>query len=125
MILFVNHLRNLSSLNDISNSKVLDIDKSKTILSELKDNYFKLLNTFDLSQTLKMHIICDHYEDYFELTGESLLKVSDEITESVHSRYRLFEERHGYVCNMKGTSGHSRKQQKSIVHYNSLNIGDV
>ena len=52
-----------------------------------------------------MHIICDHYEDYFELTGESLLKVSDEITESVHSRYRLFEERHGYACNKKGTSG--------------------
>ena len=101
------------------------IDKCETILSELKDNYFKLLNIFDLSQTLKMHIICDHYEDYFELTGESLLKVSDEITESVHSRYRLFEERHGYVCNMKGTPGHSRKQQKSIVHYNSLNIGDI
>ena len=58
---------------------------------------------FYLSQTLKMHIICDHYEDYSKLTGDSLLKVSHEITESVHSRYRLFKERHGYACNMKGT----------------------
>ena len=72
-----------------------------------------------------MHIICDHYEDYFELTGESLLGVTDEITESVHSQYRLFEETHGYVCNKKGTPGHVKKQQKSIVHYNSLNLGDM
>ena len=32
MILFINHLRNLSRLNDIANSKVLDIDKIKTII---------------------------------------------------------------------------------------------
>ena len=50
-----------------------------------------------------MHIICDHYEDYFELTGESLLKVSDEITESVHSRYRLFEE----ITEVNSTLQHS------------------
>ena len=103
----------------------VDIDKAKVILSELKINYYKLVNTFNLSQTLKMYIICDHYADYFELTGESLLVITDEVTESVHSRYRLFEERHGYVCNRKGTPGHVKKQHKSIVHFNSLNIGDI
>ena len=77
-----------------------------------------------MSGTLKMHIICDHYEDYFELTGESLHLVTDEVTESVLSRFRIFEERHGYVCHVKGSQSHVKKQHKSIVHFNSLNIGD-
>ena len=125
MNLFTEHLRHLAKLNAVANSKELDIDLAKSVLLQLRSNYFKLVNQFDLSQTVKMHIVCDHYEDYFELTGESLLSVSDEITESVHSRYRLFEETHGYLCNKKGTPGHVKKQQKSIVHFNSLNLGDM
>ena len=72
-----------------------------------------------------MHIIFYHYEDYLEKTGKTLLEVTDECTEAVHSRFRMFEERHGYKCNKKGTKGHREKQHKSIVHFNSLNIGDV
>ena len=41
------------------------------------------------------------------------------------ARYRLFEEKHGYVTNKKGTPGHAYKQQKSVVHFNSLNLGDI
>ena len=72
-----------------------------------------------------MHIILDHYIDYFELTGRTLLEVTDEITEAVHSRFDIFEERHGYKCNMKGSPSHKLKQHKSVVHYNSLNLGDI
>ena len=74
---------------------------------------------------VKMHILCYLYEDYFELTGETLHKVSDEVTESVHSRYRMFEEKHGYSCNKKGSMDPIRKQPKSVIHFDSLNIGDV
>ena len=122
--LFIDHLRNFSKLNSVANSKTLDIDNAKRVLDELRKTYYKLLDQYDLSETLKMHIICDHYEDYFELTGESLHLVTDEVTESVHSRFRIFEERHGYVCHMKGSQSHVKKQHKSIVHFNSLNIGD-
>ena len=51
------------------------------------------------------------------------LRIHDE--ESVHSRYRMFEEKHGYSCNKKGSLDHIRKQHKSVIHFNSLNIGDV
>ena len=87
MVLFIEHLRNLSKLNSVANSKTLDIDNAKRVLDELRKTYYKLLDQYDLSETLKMHIICDHYEDYFELTGESLYLVTDEVTESVHSRF--------------------------------------
>ena len=63
--------------------------------------------------------------DYFKLTGKTLLDVADETTEAVHSRYRSFDERHGYVYHQKGSPIHKIKQHKSVVHYNSLNLGDI
>ena len=71
-----------------------------------------------------MHMIFYHYADYQEETGRTLLEVTDENTEAVHSRFRVFEETHGYKCNRKGTLGHKTRQHKSIVHFNRLNIGD-
>ena len=67
MVLYTEHLRNLHKLNEVANSKNLDIDYAKYVIYKLKLLYF-----YDLSQTLKMHILCDHYEDYLELTGETL-----------------------------------------------------
>ena len=61
---------------------------------------------------------------HFRFCEETLHEFTDENTEAVHSRFRLFKEKHGYKCNIKGTPGHTMKQQKSVVHYNSLNIGD-
>ena len=57
----------------------------------------------------------DHYEDYFEFTGQTLLGVSDEVIESVHSRLRQFEESHRYKVNKKGSESHRKKQHKSVV----------
>ena len=48
--------------------------------------------------------------DYFELTGQTLLRVSDETTEAAHSALRMHDERHGYkilkkeLNNMQRTS---------------------
>ena len=115
----------MHKLNEIANSKLLDIDEAKCVLQILRTNYYMLLHEYDMSETLKMHIICAHYEDYFELTGETLLKVTDEVTESVHAQYCLFEERHGYAFTKKGNITHFIKQHKSVVHYNSLNLGNI
>ena len=34
-------------------------------------------------------------------------------------------DRHELLLFLKGTPGHMKKQQKSIVHFNSLNLGDM
>ena len=80
---------------------------------------------FQLSQTLKLHIIIDHYVEHFEMSQETLLKYSDEIVEAMHSQYRIFDERHGYKNNNKNSEEHKKMQQKSMVHFNSLNWGDL
>ena len=63
-------------------------------IKKLRDNFFYLQEIFDISEPLKMHIIFYHYEEYLTKTGHSCLGVTDESTEVVHSRFRMFEERH-------------------------------
>ena len=104
--LFTKHLRLLGNLNYLANAKNLNMTAVNSNLQDLRQNFFYLQEIFNISESLKMHIIFYHYDEYFEKTGKTFLGVSDEITESVHSRYRQFEERHGYVSNKKGTKGH-------------------
>ena len=75
-----------------------------------------------LSTTLKMHIISDHLADYFDLTGKTLLNVSDEHIEAIHSAYRKFNERHSYKIRDVTSDIHHKKQEKSLLHWNSINV---
>ena len=53
---------------------------SNNNLEELSEDIVKQLqDKFKLSQTVKMYIIMDHLENYSELSGQSLLKSSDEL----------------------------------------------
>ena len=39
--------------------------------------------------------------------------------------YRIFEEKYKYTNNNKNTDFHKKSQKKFMVHFNSLNLGDV
>ena len=41
MVLYTEHLRNLHKLNEVANSKNLDIDYAKYVINKLKDTYLK------------------------------------------------------------------------------------
>ena len=118
----VDHLKLIGEVNKVATSKTLDIDKAKLVLSKFRMNFYYIQEKFDLSESLKIHIINDHLEDYFELTGETLLTASDEITEATHSKLRKFEERHKYKINMIGSPAHKNYQHRSTVHFNSCNL---
>ena len=117
-------LKNISEVHRVATRKELDIDDAKSVLTKFSEHWKILRENFDLSECLKIHIINDHMLDYFELTGKTLLTVSDEITEAAHSALRTFDERHGYKTVQKGTEGHARKQHKSTIHFNAKNLGD-
>ena len=102
----------------------LDIGEAKGVLTNFTEHWKILRDKFNLSESLKIHIINDHMLDYFEFTGKTLLTVSDEITEAAHSALRTFDERHGYKTVQKGTEAHAKKQHKSTVHFNAKNLGD-
>ena len=102
---FILHLKNISEVHRVATRKELDIDDAKSVLTKFSEHW-KILR------------------ENFELTGKTLLTVSDEITEAAHSALRTFDERHGYKTVQKGTEGHARKQHKSTVHFNAKNLGD-
>ena len=105
--LFIDHLHNLGSLHDAVNLKILDkdlIETFKDLIETFKSTFSQLQEKFDLSMPLKVHIIFSHYMEYFELTGKTFLTVIDEVTESMHSAIRLFEDSHRYVNKKRAAS---------------------
>ena len=96
----------------------------KGVIQNLGKIFQQLLEKFDISMPLKMHVILHHYMEFFETFGETLLTYSDEVCESMHSQIRLFEDAHHYINNKKGSISHKNMQHRSTVHLNSLNLGD-
>ena len=99
--LFIEHLRNINLLHTLVNSHDLRLEMIKDVIGKMRENFLKLHEKFEMSETLKLHIIFAHYLEYFEQTGHTLLKYTDEVTEAVHSQLRMFEERHYYKRNNK------------------------
>ena len=116
--------KKLGALNNAVNKKTLDKELVGEILADLGRIFQELQEKFNVSMPLKMHVILHHYQDFFDLSGETLLSYSDEITEAMHSQIRLFEDAHRYINNQKGSSSHARMQHRSTVHLNSVNIGE-
>ena len=83
------------------NSHTLNIDTIEAVIAKTRENFLKLHQKFKMSETLKLHVIISHYLEYFQLTGHTLLKYTDEVTEAVHSQLRMFEECHQYKRNNK------------------------
>ena len=90
-LLFIEHLRNINLLHTLVNSHTLSLDTIKAVIAQMRRTFIKLHTTFHMSESLKLHIIFSHYVEYFELTGHTLLKYTDEVTEAVHSQLRMFE----------------------------------
>ena len=120
--LFIQHLHNLGQLNVAVNMKTLDLDLIRTIIGDIEVVFKQLQEQFDLSMPLKMHIILHHYIDHFEISGQTLLRYTDEFTESMHSQIRQFEESHHYKNLKFGSESQARSQHKSTVHINSNNL---
>ena len=89
--MFVDYLRCIGKVNKICTSKFIEIDNVKSVPSKFRGIFKQLQDKFNLSQTVKIHIIMDHLENYFELSGQSLLKSSDELVEATHSKLRKIE----------------------------------
>ena len=93
---FSQALKKLKTLNMLVNSKSLPYNYDK-VIDEFTNAWSELSTKFSVPVTPKIHIICDHLADYFDITGNSLRNVTDELTEVMHQycNKRLMK---GYVC---------------------------
>ena len=72
---------------------------------------------------LKVHIICEHLSDYFELTGKTLRKASDQVVESSHHKVKFFFESHPNYNHKENESKESCEATLAgVAHFNSINI---
>ena len=119
-------------MHTLVNSHTLNLDSIQAVIAKMRENFLKLHDKFEMSESLKLHIIFSHYVEYFQLTGHTLLRFTDEVTEAVHSQLRMFEERHQvnfsrhqYKRNDKESTGHAKAQHSCIVFFNSVALGDL
>ena len=78
---------------------------------------------FGIGMPLKVHIICHHLSDYFDLTGQTLRRVNDQVVESSHHKVKqFFENRPNYNHKNKETEASGEATLKGIVHFNAFNI---
>ena len=91
---FTNYLRSIRELHTVCTSKKLNLQKAKMVIDDFSQHFYNLYTEFNLSLTLKCHIIIHHYLYFFEKTGKTMRLTNGEFTESCHSTLRQSEERH-------------------------------
>ena len=87
--------------------------------------FFILHDIHQLSMTLKIHVILDHYSYYFEKTKQTFKDTSREYIESCHSTLRKEEEEHNLkVVRRIGTPIHIVKSAKSLTIFLSCAVSN-
>ena len=73
---------------------------------------------YGINMPLKVHIICHHLSDYFDLTEKTLRKVNKQVFESSHSKVRNLFDAHPNYNHKNKTS----EASASIIHFNTNSI---
>ena len=79
---FLSYLRSIRSLHELCTSR--DLQDQDLILFDFAVNFEYLFENFNLNMTLKVHIILQHYQDYFDMTQKSMRFTNDEFVEITH-----------------------------------------
>ena len=96
------------------------------VLADFRQKFMVMFEKYNLSWTLKIHVILDHYSTYFEKAGKTMWHTNGEFPESAHSTLRKHEERHGFkVKKGLGSQGHVKKSARSLSQLNSRKIGST
>ena len=79
--------------------------------------------TFGNTMPVKVHIICEHLSEYFELTGQTRRKVSDQVVESSQHKVKSFFASHpNYNHKEKESPESGEATLAGVGHFNSINI---
>ena len=117
-------IQNIRNLHLLCTDK--DLGDYKSCLADFRQKFMVMFEKYDLSWTLKIHVILDHYPTYFEKTGKSMRHSNGEFPEGAHYTLKKHEVRHGFVQRKGlGTLGHVQKSARSLSHLNSRKIGST
>ena len=66
---FIEYLQSIKEVHKMCIADVFD-ENYEILINEFKCKFYKLYEAFKLPMTLKIHVIVDHYADYFQETGK-------------------------------------------------------
>ena len=110
----------LRSLHLLCSHQVLPGNYYK-IIDDFSLEWYKLTEQFNISTTVKIHILLDHLSDYFAETNLSLAKTSDEVIENYH-QFMHKRMMMGYWVKDVTNPSHGVKLFKCVRHMNSYSL---
>ena len=121
---FLNYLRSIKELHSATVSKDFILERCESAVFNFETNFWYLHDMYQLSMTLKVHVIIDHYIWYFKEMNKNFYETNGEYVEAVH--YSL--DGHEKTRNLKvkrnlGSDEHLKRALKSHISFNSLRIG--
>ena len=113
---FTDYLRCIREVHKACTSKTLDLKEAKQVVKNFETKFYNLYMEYNLSMTLKCHIIIPHYLYFFEKGGKTMKYTNGEFPESCHSTLRQSEELHGFkVKRNLGSPMHQQKSWQSLT----------
>ena len=118
--------QNSREVHRVCMAKKLNLLEAENAITNFTNQFYNLFMDYNLSMTLKTHIVIHHYMYYFKETGKTMRLTSGEHTESCHSTLRKSEEQHNFNCKRKlGSPMHQQKSWQSLTLFNSKRAGQV
>ena len=118
---FQDALESLYQLNHMVSQEVLP-NNYTAVINRFSNKWFILSDKFSLSTPPKLHIVIDHLQEYFDATGLSLVKTSDQLIENMHQFVHKMMSRSNYYIKHVENPHHGALLFRAVQHLNCMNI---
>ena len=118
---FQDALHSLNELNRMISQEVLP-DNYTAVINSFSNKWYILADKFRLSTPPKLHIIIDHLQEYFDATGLSLVKTSDQLIENMHQYVHKMMSQSNYYVKHVENPHHGILLFRAVQHLNCMNI---
>ena len=118
---FVDTLISIRNLDDGVSGHLLD-SNFPNLIKEFSSNWMRLKREFEVPITNKVHILCDHLEDFLKLTNVPLGLCSDQVIERIHQQLHQRFSCSNYSMKALTHPRYIEKFERGILHYNAYNV---
>ena len=93
---FTKYFKCIRELHLACTAKTLNLSETKRVIDNYTNQFYHLFMEYNLSMTLKVHIIIHHYQYFFTKSGQTMRLTNGDFVETCHSSLRKSEETHGF-----------------------------
>ena len=115
-------IKNYLTVNNLSYCSPRPNPYYRNVIQNFENKWHHLQQKFGITSPPKVHIICEHIDEYIESKGIALGRTSDQLIEQTPQQTnKLFTKSHYYVKDLSSPA-HKTKLRQGVNHYNTYNI---